>query len=136
MARRIITTSLESRGAGAAPDTYFDRVIKYIPTDIVAAWIAIIGAIKSAPADIPKTTVLWIVFAAMLPFTAVWTWRQTEAPDLPPAIIQIVVATGAFIVWVFALGGPFESFTWYRALYGSLLLIFYTLLVGAIYPDR
>ena len=86
MARRIIATSLESRGAGAAPDTYFDRVIKYIPTDIVAAWIAVIGAIKNAPADIPTTTVLWIVFAAMVPFTAVWTWRQTEAPGLPPAI--------------------------------------------------
>jgi hypothetical protein len=134
VARRIITQALESRGAGGPPDTYFDRVIKYVPADIVAAWIAITAAVKSAADNVPRSSVLWIAFVALIPFAGLWIWRQTLQPGLPPAITQVLVSTGAFVVWVFALGGPFESLSWYRPLYGSLLLIFYTLLVGTLIP--
>jgi hypothetical protein len=134
MARRIITQALQSRGAGGAPDTYFDRVVKYVPADIVAAWIAIVAAVKGAAETVPRNAVLWIAFLALIPFASLWTWRQTSQPGLRPAVTQVLVSTGAFVVWVFALGGPFESLSWYQPLYGSLLLIFYTLLVGAIIP--
>jgi hypothetical protein len=136
MSRRIMTVALQSAGAGGPPDTYFDRVVKYVPADIVAAWIAVSSAVKSATHDVPKGTILWIVFVVLVPLTAVWTWRQTAQRGLPPAVIQIMVSTGAFIVWVFALGGPFEYLSWYHALYGSLMLILYTLLVALIIPDR
>ncbi|MGG6242150.1 hypothetical protein ACQ4N7_26330 [Nodosilinea sp. AN01ver1] len=51
-----------------------------------------------------------------------------------PAITQTAISTGAFIVWVFALGEPFSSLSFYRPLYGSLLLIFCTAFVALLDP--
>jgi hypothetical protein len=130
MSRRI--RRIEVLGGGAAGDTYFDKILKYIPADIVGAWVAITGVI--AGASQPKPAVLWVVFLIMLAITPAWTWKQTKEPNKPPAKTQILVATGSFFVWVFALGGPFTSLSFYTPLYGSLALIIYTLLVGLVTP--
>jgi hypothetical protein len=62
--------------------------------------------------------------------------KRTAIPGKPPAVTQALISTGAFAVWSFALGEPFA--TWLggqqQSLYGSLLLIFYTLIVGLIVP--
>jgi hypothetical protein len=76
------------------------------------------------------------VFAAATVLTPIWTWRQTQEEEKPTAYTQIAIATGAFVVWVFALGGPFASLDFYSPLYGSLLLIFYTLIVGLVNPPE
>jgi len=148
MGRRVITSQLEASD-GQQVDTYFDRVIKYIPSDIVAAWTAATGIIYSqqAPgvggaAGAPgggtrgANTALWIAFAVGTVITAVWTWRQTSEDDKNPAVRQIIVSTLAFIVWVLALGGPFLSLDWYaqNRYVGSLILIGYTLLIGIVKP--
>jgi hypothetical protein len=117
-----------------APDTYFDKVVKYIPADIVGAWVAVAGLIgESAPS---QSSVHWIAFAAMLALTALWTGRRTQEPGKRVALTQIVISTVAFAVWVFALGGPFAALDFYRPLYGSLVLILYTLVVGAVNPPE
>ncbi|SEH06317.1 hypothetical protein [Candidatus Venteria ishoeyi] len=133
MSRRIVTTQLQASG-GVRVDSYFDKVMKYIPADIVAAWIATTGIINSASTKMPQATVLWIAFASGLVLTALWTWKQTSETDKPLAATQILISTTAFAVWVFALGGPFENLGWYDSSYGALGLIFYTLVVGLITP--
>ncbi|MDZ7969124.1 MAG: hypothetical protein RM368_29940 [Nostoc sp. DedSLP03] len=135
MSRRILTKQLESIVPGTQIDTYFDKVIKYIPADIVGAWVTVTGLIKSG-GDVPTTMLLWIAFILGIVLTAVWTVKQTSVKNKPPAITQTVVSTGAFIVWVFALGGPFVTLGFYRPLYGSLLLILYTLIVALIDPPE
>ena len=133
MTRRVQTVQLQAAGAGAAPDGYFDKIVKYIPADIVAAWVAISALVKGAT-DVPANTILWISFAVGLGLTAWWTWMQTNVPGQPPALKQISISTVAFGVWVFAIGAPFDSLDWYRALYASILLIGYTLVVGRLDP--
>ena len=44
--------------------------------------------------------------------------------------------THTFVVWVMALGGPFATLAFYRPLYGSLLLIAYSLVVAVINPPE
>ena len=134
MGRRIVTVQLQRAGDRENVDTYFDRVVKYIPADIVGAWVAVTGIINGATDKVSKVTVLWIAFAVGLALTALWIWKQTGAPGEPIATTQIVISTGAFGVWVFALGGPFAALNWYDPAYGSLLLIFYSLLVGVVSP--
>ncbi|HEX4632064.1 MAG TPA: hypothetical protein VH188_13985 [Chthoniobacterales bacterium] len=134
MPRRIITTAPQATGSQAV-DTYTDKIIKYIPADVVAAWVAASGIIAGAAATFPKNTALWACFAFGVVVTPLWTLRQTRAPGLPPAYKQAVVSTFAFIVWVFALGGPFLSLGFYNAIWGSLLLIGFTLIVGLYDPD-
>ena len=135
MGRRIITTRYEAIDGSVGVDTYFDKVIKYIPTDIVGAWVAVTGLISSG-GDVPTTLLLWIAFAVATVLTALWTLKQTSAPNKKPARTQVLVSTGSFIVWVFALGGPFATLGFYRPLYGSLLLIFYTLSIGLVTPPE
>jgi hypothetical protein len=135
MSRRVQTRRIETLGAGGpqAADTYFDKVVKYIPADIVGAWVALIALFKSVP-EKPSNAPLWIIFGITLIITAVWTWRHTTEANKDTAYTQIAISTGAFIVWVFALGDPFTTFRWYLPWYGSVALILYTLLVGAVNP--
>lgn len=132
MPRRINTLTLQATG-GNPPDTYVDKIIKYIPSDVVAAWVAATGLIAGA-ANIPKTTLLWICFAAGAIITPFWVLRQTGTPSGPPQYKHAAVSTVSFIVWVFALGGPFATLSWYNPIYGSLLLIFVTLAIGLVDP--
>jgi hypothetical protein len=139
MGRRIVTRQLQGMAPGAkgaSMDGYFDRVIKYIPSDVVAAWTAVTGLVN-ADAQAPQNTLLWILFGLFTLLTAGWTWKQTTGGGKLSPTIQILLSTLSFIVWVFALGGPFVSLEgFYRPLYGSLALIVYTLAVGLVIPKE
>lgn len=133
MSRRIVTTKLQSTGSESTQlDGYFDRVLKYVPSDVIAAWVAATGMIAAA-GNIPNT-VLWVCFVFGLIVTALWTQTRTKADGAPPALMQIVISTFAFAVWVFALGGPFEQLSFYNPVYGSLLLIGFSLVAGMMVP--
>lgn len=133
MGRRIITQEYQTKAEGAKLEGYFDKLIKYIPTEIVGGWIAITGVIKSA-SDIPTNRILWILLAIFTILTAIYILQQTSEPDKPPAIKQTTISTIAFIVWVFALGEPFDSLSFYNPIYGSILLILYNLIIPLINP--
>lgn len=123
MGRRIIDSSLHA-GGGAQVDNFFDKVVKLIPGDVVAAWITITGLIAGATIS---PAFYWILLVVFIALTAGWTYRQTNAAGMPPATKQIIISSVAFVVWVFALGGPFASFSWYTPTYGSIILIIFTL---------
>lgn len=42
------------------------------------------------------------------------------------AVGQVLISTIAFVVWVFAIGGPFASLDWYKPVYGGIALILVT----------
>lgn len=132
MPRRVMSTQLQAAG-GNTVDTYFDKVVKYVPADVISAWTAASSLIATtAPGQ--RATLLWVAFACGVVITAAWTWRQTKVPGLAPALRQVAIATGAFAVWVYALGGPFAlapPFP-YSPVHGSLALIGYTFLAGFV----
>ena len=130
--RRIVTSSLQSTDGGHGPaDGFFDRILKYIPADIVAGWVALDGLIRTSGA-----AVLWGVFGVMAAFAFLWTMKQTSVPGKPKAMQQSVLAAVSFAVWVFALhSGPFAAMTYSESL-GSAALIIYTLGVGLVVPSE
>ncbi len=151
MGRRIITQSqLESVGTTQAiqvqADGYFDKVIKYIPADIVAGWTTLLGltgGVSSAASDTSIGGIAPAVFALLLiafvALTAWWTYRQTMDFKAGPARTQIVVSTIAFLVWAFALGRPFDQLLpdgFYNPQVAAGILIVYTLAVGRIDPRQ
>jgi len=136
MSRRIVTRQNQSTRGGGQVDTYFDKVIKYIPADVVAAWTVVVGLVSSAGDQVPKAAILWLAYAFGILMTGLWTWRQTQQKNKPVAATQIAIAAIAFAIWVAALGGPFDFWPGYEKLYGSLLLIAYTLTVGVITPPE
>ncbi len=135
MSRRIQTTQLQGAGVTVKPDAYADRLIKYIPADVVGAWLAADGAIRASD-NTPTTVLLWISFLFLLLLTPLWIFRQTKEAHKPPAMTQALIATGSFAVWVFAIGGPFARYSFYRPLYATLLLIGYSLVVAAVIPKE
>jgi hypothetical protein len=131
---RVLRPGAQAAPAAAPVDTYFDKVVKYIPADIVGAWVAVTGLVAQA-SEVPRQTILWVAFGIGLILTAWWTLKQAALPGRPPPVTQAIISTGAFAVWVFALGAPFQHVPG-QPVYGSLLLILYTLVVARIDPEE
>lgn len=148
MGRRIVTPylvqstkGLETSGAilpEVRIDSFFDRVIKNIPGDIVAGWTAVLGLFSAPPGtmvgDFRTTDILWVLWALLTVITFFWTYRQTRAPGAQPAWTQVFISTFAFVVWALALGVPFNTLGFYDSRLAAALLIVYTLAVGAVQP--
>ncbi len=132
MTRRIVSRSFQATGGGPPVDGYFDRLIKYIPSDIVGAWLVtknLISAYGKAP---PST--LWVAFACGIVLT-ILVVRLT--PNNGPATwFQVAISTVAFVIWSWALGSPLSDVIPHSALFSSLVLIAYTVLVAALVPKE
>jgi hypothetical protein len=117
-------------------DPFMDKVLKYIPPEIVATYVAVEGALTGAfdpanPGELAQLrTWLWISFFALLVITPFFRWRVTGVTNIG----QLIVTTLSFAVWVFALGGPFAYFPWYMPVLPAIILPFYTLLVPIFFP--
>jgi hypothetical protein len=133
MTRRVITKELQADEAPPALDEYKDKLLKYIPADVVAFYIPALGLIASLKQE-QRPLWLWAAFVLGLILTVLWTLRETRMPGKPPAITQTAICAGAFVVWALALGGPFALYDWFTPVLGSLLLIFYTPVVAFINP--
>jgi hypothetical protein len=116
---------------GGKPDDYFSRVIKYIPAEIVALYVSAGGIVPKG--HLHEFDILWAIFAACAVATPLYMLKVArDEVTKKPIWKQIIVATIAFPVWAFALGGPFAHLSWYEPFIGSLVLMFVTFAVGAL----
>ncbi len=106
--------------------SYEDKLIKLIPADIVAAFIALNGFLSS---EIEKTK--WILLAAsLLLLLLIPIYLNKMYGVYNPA--QILVTMGSFLVWVYSIGGPFVYFGWQNPYLAATILVFWTLLIPLI----
>lgn len=122
--------AVQAGDAKLVPDDYKMKVIKYIPTEIIAAYVTLQGIIE-ASAQAPAGA-YWMIFIILLILTPVYVWRITNQTDQKPAWDQIIVSFFSFIIWVMAIGGPFATLPWYQPIYPALLLPIFTLIVPLI----
>ncbi len=134
LTQRDIDATLNTREVALSKtaDDYGTRVLKYIPAEVVTVYIAVQAVIAQSGSVEGSGTLLWIAFGFLLALTPVYLWRVMHVTKP----LQLVISTLSFAVWVFSLGGPFVSFTWYQPLYGAILLPLYTFAVGIIIPER
>ena len=114
------------------PDTYKDRLLKYIPTEVVATYIFVDGIARTATDTVQASMLHWIIFLALL----VGTWFYLLRVQHVTKRQQLVMSTLAFAVWVLSLGGPFASFGWYSPVYGAILLPLYTFAIPIIQAEK
>ncbi|GFE69622.1 hypothetical protein [Chroococcus sp. FPU101] len=131
MIRRLAPSFLEEKTQEIKSDHYLDHLTKSIPSEIVMAWVTITGLIKS-DTQIPLNTVLWILLLIFIVLTIAWTYHKNSGLYQKPTIKQVMLSTGSFVIWVFALGEPFSSLSFYHPVYGSISLILYSLIVPLI----
>ena len=119
---------LESTGGGAA-DGYFDRLIKYIPAEIVVLYNTLEAIVASDSGSTDTTQ--WIVFAICLVMTPLYKIFVLKVKN--PT--QIAITTLSFVIWIFGMGGPFESLDWYNPTYAALALTVYTFVIANFVPS-
>ena len=130
MSRRIITTKLQSSG-GEEYDGYFDRLLKYIPADVVGAWLVCKNFVR-AYTETPALT-LWFCLTGGCVVTLL---ILRCALKKPATWTQVVVSIGAFVVWTWALGEPLSEVVPHSELFSSLVLVGYTVTVATIVPNE
>ena len=115
-------------------DNYMSRVLKYIPSEIVVAYISMDGMLRTcynpnlwADRQI-LLKLLWIISAILTVLTPLWLWRVMRVRRLS----QLFISTISVPVWLFALGGPFVLLDWYRPALGAIVLPLYTLILPII----
>jgi hypothetical protein len=141
MARLVRPRAVNLDGSLAGADenpvkAYFERVALYVPSEIVAAYITVLGLISSTPPR-AQGPIAVAIFVLCLILTPVYLSRFA-APNEPRAT-QLIVSTLAFIIWAYAVGADNGLFgndilNWYNGAIASILLVVFTLISGAIVP--
>ena len=144
MGREIVTTSdvqvATAKHGFAKPDgvpdpepldadKYRERLYKYIPSEVISLYMGTTLVLQTAGSQAPAGFG-WVLFAIGLLGT--WLYLRYAQGVTKPA--QLAVSIGAFAVWAFSLGGPFETLSWYHSFYAALLLPIYTFAAALIEP--
>jgi hypothetical protein len=129
-------------------EDYLERVSKYIPVEIVAAFITVRGLVPSSvaengtPASNAWPPALEIaLYAAMVALTPLYLLRFGGA--VPGKARQVAVATISFVVWTYGIGGPFfwgalghalHVHIVYQGFAGALVVV-WSLAIGLMKPS-
>ena len=107
-------------------DEYFGKIVKYIPTEIVAGYVALSGFIKALPMQLQFG---WCCFVTLVLLILTPAYLRRSTQDASTSRAHAVCGTIAFAAWVFATGGLFERFQitgnggWYHRAMGSIVLV-------------
>lgn len=130
--RRIVTKSdlqkatlhkgpgATASSADSTSDNYTDKIVKLLPAEIVAAYIAIASLIDSVNTEQVIDAIHWGAFGVLLVCTPFYIKKITSKP-LQARTDQIIICTISFILWAFAFGGPFATFEWYDTSLGDVI---------------
>jgi len=133
--RRIVTESLaKTLGPGQTADDYKTRLLKYVPAETNTLYVTLMGAVHTAEkelpaesvADIPFSTIMWLIFIGCFVVNILYMWRV--AKETNP--IRLGISTGAFVVWAIALGDVVATISGWYEFYGTIILGFYTVTAG------
>jgi hypothetical protein len=129
MKRTIITKKDVSRMGDNQVDNYIERLFKYIPSEIVALYLAILPYLKNATQSTEYLIAILLTAATFLYLLLV---QKVKKP------LQLLLSCTCFVLWVFALGGPFRFYQWYTEspYLPALALGVATLFIPAIPPDN
>jgi hypothetical protein len=112
-------------------DSYLEKLLRYVPADIIAAYVALDGILRENSNG--PLWLSWAVFLTLLVLTPFYVCYKKTEPSTgfhSSKMFHWLASTVAFAVWVFALGGPFAvTFSWYQPVYGSVLLILTSLAI-------
>lgn len=124
---------------GAEGDGFRDRVAKYIPAEIVAAYLAVQGAIISFSDVSARLAILAAVLVIFMALTPVYLWRAAK-PSASPWKLQATLGVIALPFWAYALAvlpglikGPFDG-TLYNGTLAAIALIVVSVAFGAFQP--
>jgi hypothetical protein len=103
--------------------SYSDSLIKLIPSEFIAAYLAIHNTVIST--ELPEEKIHYILLvcgAILLLFQPFYLSKALNVKN----ISQIIMSSICFIVWVISLGGVLDFYEWYVPVYSTLAIILWT----------
>jgi hypothetical protein len=120
---------LKSPSTSAAYDTYYSRLVKLIPSEVIAFYLALDG-IASVMKD--KDTMLWIAFGNAV----IGAWIYLGQLANVRGFVQRFLTVFALVIWIYVFGGPFVQFSWYDPAYGKFILVIYTFFIPMLFKGN
>jgi len=107
-------------------DSYRERLLKVIPSEVLGVYMAANGAVVSmSPSPV---WLQWVIFGLALAATPLWLIFFQSVRS----VIQNILAGIGFVIWVMALGGPFLTIPGYQPGIGSVFLMVFSGLVAPL----
>jgi hypothetical protein len=111
-------------------NSYLDRLTKMIPTPVIALYL--VGT-SQIPAGQAIGLLVWAVIC-LVGVIALLAYGTADAKKHKPIDwIHTAISAGAFVIWVYAMGGPFAAFNLQVSWIGSLAVLAYTFFVPIFY---
>lgn len=114
---------------------YLEKVTKLIPSEIIAAFIAMVGILEGTvtppskgPGDVEVDYRYWIVFWFCLVMTPIYLYVLSEKDK--PKYYHIALSVFAFTIWAFVTKGATYFGDEFDPTNASLLLIAFTIVSG------
>jgi len=108
---------------------YIERVVKLVPAEFVALYLAVEVILGNS---LIASTV-WAITCLVLVVVVRAAATSDPAAQLGPQWIAVAIAAVAFVIWVYAMRGPFAANLGVVPGLGSLALVLWTFLVPVLY---
>jgi hypothetical protein len=82
-----------------SPDSYLNRLVKYVPTEVIALYLTLGSLSKSDPDA--TLAIQSIAFAVCLIGTPLYLWRVNRVRK----VLQLSLSTASFVLWALTIGG-------------------------------
>ncbi|NVB78186.1 MAG: hypothetical protein HOV81_07320 [Kofleriaceae bacterium] len=85
---------------------YLERVAKYVPVELIALYMFVRSIVPAQGTNgaLPAGLEL-AIFGVLLVMNAVYMWRLGKGA--PKRGLQVAISCISFVVWAYAIGGPF-----------------------------
>ena len=111
-------------------DTYGDRLMKYVPVELISAYLVVQGLLQSAYKNDARARALALAILLAAGLVATWFFSARVLQVRRKGQLSMTVL--AFAVWVFAIGGWFSTTGWWQAWMGTIAVIAFGVLVRIV----
>ena len=132
----VLARSVRNTDVPRSCDTYRERLVKYVPVEVIALYISVYGIGYAVMGTDPLFVLIsrWLLIAGIAG-TLLYLWKAEGVSDA----VQLSVSAIGFVAWVFALGVvPVSELPGYNQIAAAAFLpvyIFCTPLIDGI-PRR
>ncbi len=111
MDRLIVPFKTTGRARAASEsdgDKAIQRLIKYIPAEIISGYMLLSGLVQAASTSSPwRLPSSWALVIIGVVLTPIYLWKVGRPSGV--SWWQLPISTVSFLLWAYALGGPFEK---------------------------
>jgi hypothetical protein len=116
--------------AQLSADDYLARLAKYVPVEMISAYLVVQGLIETAyKAGTPARA---YALGGLLVISAIITWFFCARVLKVQRRLQLAMAVLALVTWVLAIGGWFATTSWWQAWFGTAAVVFYGVLARIV----